>query len=344
MPPRSFYGQYQKEDYLAITSQFFPEKVEKAEAFASKTGLPFIDSVEMLAMYVGVETSLLRQILHRPSYHYRTFKLKKRNGGTREINSPKTYLKVVQWWLLDNIFSHIALNDCIHGFRKGRSFITNAKLHFGRPHLLCMDIEGFFPSIDEARVANLFQRIGYDPNVAHFLAQLTTLHDELPQGSPCSPSIANLVFEKADQDIEKLCADEAYLYTRYADDITISAHGFIDRVFAKKVATVIESHGFKTNKKKTRFSGRGDRMEITGVIVNRGLNLPRSWRYRAKSIFHAAAKSPQDFSSRLTEIQGLYGALRALDQDEASHITRKGRQALEVMRVYLTGKNPQENR
>ena len=48
------------------------------------------------------------------------------------------------------------------------------------------------------------------------------LNDGLPQGSPVSPHITNLIMIPLDYYITEHCNKNGYCYTRYADDILIS--------------------------------------------------------------------------------------------------------------------------
>ena len=292
-------------------------------------------SLSHLAAYIGIETSLIRQILHNRKYHYRHFELQKKDGSTRVICAPRTYLKVIQWWMLDNVFQRVPLSGSLHGFIRGRSYITNAETHKDANHLLCIDLDAYFPSISVDRVANVFQRMGYKVEISTALAQLITYNGSLPQGSPCSPYIANIVFSDADRELEELCLGRGYRYTRYADDITISAEDFIPEEFLATVRKIVAANGFRLNPRKTRFAGRGDRMEVTGLVVNSTPSLPREWRYRAKAVFHQAIKNPENYRWRLAELQGLFGALRATDPQEEKTITRKGRAAILAIRELM---------
>ena len=193
MPPRSFYLEPLGTDYLAYARAFFPGEFDRAKEFIEKTGHPFIGNGTHLAAYLGISHSLIRQILHNKKYHYRIFPIPKRNGDYRIICTPKTYLKVVQWWILDNIIGHVNLDDSVHGFRKGRSYISNARQHLGCRHILNVDIEKFFPSISFTMVKEVFSSLGYPEEGADVLAKLTTLNGEAPTGAPTSPTLGNLV-------------------------------------------------------------------------------------------------------------------------------------------------------
>ncbi|MBQ4796923.1 RNA-directed DNA polymerase, partial [Pectobacterium versatile] len=56
------------------------------------------------------------------------------------------------------------------------------------------------------------------------IAKIACHQDKLPQGSPCSPVITNLILVSLDRRLSNLCNSVGCTYTRYADDITISTN------------------------------------------------------------------------------------------------------------------------
>ena len=53
-----------------------------------------------LGLMLGISPKLVQQIALNPPRHYRSFKLPKPNGGTRQIESPRVFLKVIQRFLV----------------------------------------------------------------------------------------------------------------------------------------------------------------------------------------------------------------------------------------------------
>ncbi|TPL57724.1 RNA-directed DNA polymerase [Mesorhizobium sp. B2-4-2] len=332
MPPRSYYNSPRIDDYLAFARASFPEESEAAGAFANRTGRPYLENEIHLASYLGISPSIIRQILHRPRFHYRTFILKKADGTNRIIRTPKTYLKVMQWWINDNILITKEMAEAVHGFRKGRSYITNAAAHAGAKHLLNLDISRFFPSVTAQMIVGVFRNLGYSAAGSDFLARLTSLDDEAPTGAPTSPLIGNLILDNFDQTVSELSAARNITYTRYADDLTFSARTRIDNEFLKEVTAFVESSGFELNPKKTRFLGKGDRMDVTGVVINEGLNLPVEWRNWARGYLQRAIRNPVEFVQHHPAIAGIFGVLKSIDPDEQRHLTQKAKSALTAIR------------
>lgn len=295
MPPRSFYNSPRVDDYVAYAAAFFPEELEAAKSFGEQHGRPYVTSSAHIAAYIGVSPSLIRQIIHKPVYHYRTFPMKKSDGSDRLISTPRTYLKVIQWWILDNILDDVKLEQAVHGFRKGRSYFSNAFTHIGSKHILNVDIRAFFDSIQTHQILKVFSDLGYDENGSLVLTALVTRNGVAPTGAPTSPMIANLIFRNADEQLSIFADGNGLRYTRYADDLTFSGQDRISDDVLASVSKIVEATGFVLNVKKTKFMGRGDRQDVTGLVINEGLNMPREWRNWARGFLHRVALDPSSY-------------------------------------------------
>lgn len=242
-------------------------------------------------------------------YHYRW--VPKRSGGLRLIEIPKARLRRLQQKILRQLLDRLPPHRAAHGFRRGHSCVTHAALHAGRRTVVRMDLKDFFPSIQLARVHALFEKLGYPPAVAGALARicvnraplgifrdrqdgavlpwverqaLRSAH--LPQGSPCSPALANLCAYRLDLRLEALAQSLGATYSRYADDLAFSG----DRDFARaaqrfhiQVAAIALEEGFRINTRKTRLMREGVRQQVTGVVVNAHPNIARDEYDRLKA-------------------------------------------------------------
>ena len=106
------------------------------------------------------------------NYRYRT--APRRGGLPRVIEVPKARLMEIQRWLLHEILDEIPAHDAAHGFTRGRSVITHARVHTGRDALLRLDLKDFFASISAGRVYGILRAAGYADAVAHVLTGLCT--------------------------------------------------------------------------------------------------------------------------------------------------------------------------
>jgi RNA-directed DNA polymerase len=307
---------------MPTRSYYFPtnfahlEEILKAEGNASydaeivrfrELGLPPIPSEGTLPLFLGISSKTIFSIRIRPRKHYRSFTLKKKDGSSRQIDTPRTYLKVIQWWILDNILSHVKIADNVFGFVAGRSAIQNAQFHLGQKHLLNIDIKQFFPSITVDQAQAIFQSLGYHQEVAKMLAELCCLDDRLPQGAPTSPAIANLVLRELDQTLSLLVARDGGRYSRYADDLTFSSQSRITTEFLAMVRQAVADTGFELKADKTRFRGSEGRMEITGIVINEKPQPTRVWRKRTRAKLHRLGKASRLTRRELSYLQGIKG-------------------------------------
>ncbi|NJC27024.1 reverse transcriptase family protein [Neolewinella antarctica] len=102
----------------------------------------------------------------------------------------------------------------------------------------------------------------------------------LPQGSPTSPTITNMLCEKLDRRLTGLGNRFGATYSRYADDITFSSlHNIYnqDEFNDELVRIIEEDQGFKINPKKTRLQRRGYCQEVTGLSVSEKVNVRRRY-------------------------------------------------------------------
>ena len=234
---------------------------------------------------------------------YKTFDISRRNGRLRKIDVPVPTLKYIQRLIHESLTGVYGPHRAVHGFRTGRSVVTNATQHLGRRYVLNIDLVDFFPSITRKRIFGRLVAAPYlfDNSVANLIASLATnVFSQLPQGSPSSPVIANMVAAELDADLAQLCGSLRCRYTRYADDITIStsrgelspdlarypiALGTGQVIIGDSLTDVIENHGFKINDRKSRLQSNWTRQMCTGLVVNgEHVSPPRSYIRRLRSL------------------------------------------------------------
>lgn len=290
------------------------------------THRPEIGNVTDIADYLQISHYFLRSILRRPWKHYRTFYFTKRSGGLREINSPRTFLKVIQWWILDTILYNSEISSVAHGFVPYKSFVTNAQEHLGARHVLNVDVEDFFPSLRLPVVAAVFGSLGYSEEVSGCLAELTTFNGHLPQGAPSSPALANLALRHVDEAINDYARTAGLRYTRYADDMTLSSNERIDAGVLDFISLHLSTVGLRLNARKTRFMGPNCTKEITGLILGRdGIRLPRQTLNAARGWFHKVSIQPSEYQDQLERVRGTLSLIRQVGGAGSSTVILLGR-------------------
>lgn len=187
---------------------------------------------------------------------------------TRPINSSNGRLKEFQNIIAKKILPTIPLPSNIKGGVKGSSNIANAAAHLGKHYKFKTDIKQYFPSISYQRVFNMFVQNGYSNKVATILTHLTTSNYNLPQGTPTSTAIANLIFIPNDKKIIEYCKINKLVYTRYVDDLVFSSQfGFKDKVL--DIINFVLEDGFRISIKKTIYAEGS--LEITGVLTKQNV-------------------------------------------------------------------------
>ncbi|WP_445637408.1 RNA-directed DNA polymerase [Nostoc sp. DSM 114161] len=273
------------------------ESLESDSAVLRSHGLAEYNTATEIAFAMGITPGQLRfltsSFLGSQVKHYVYFKISKKTGGERLISAPKPYLKAAQRWILENILEKLEVHHAAHGFCKNRSIVTNAQPHIGADVIVNIDLENFFQSISYKRVKELFSGFGYSKTAAKIFALIcttseiaidgqanntTSVNRHLPQGSPASPAISNLICYHLDNRIAAMAKSLGFCYTRYADDLTFSASGQASRRIynlIKNAKLIINSEGFTVNSHKTNILVKSVQQQITGVVVNTQLNISK---------------------------------------------------------------------
>ncbi len=257
--------------------------------------MPERNTDEEIALAMGISVEKLRFLASNyPTKHYFCFPILKKTGEARMISAPMPDLKTAQRWILRNILEKLEVHDAAHGFRQNRSIVTNAKPHVGADIVVKLDLQNFFQSISYKRVKELFCEFGYSEDAAKILGLICTVVDLeeidgithtntgkrcLPQGSPASPAISNLICDRLDSNLTEIAAERGFRFTRYADDLTFSSSkNAWYKVYnlINKSKSIITNEGFTVNPNKIQILTKSVQQEVTGIVVNRQLNISRS--------------------------------------------------------------------
>lgn len=232
---------------------------------------------------------------------YKTFHIRKKSGGLREINAPCYQLGVLLY-ILNIVFKAVYTpSESTMGFTEERSVVTNALIHTGHHYVFNIDLENFFPSIPQARVWARIQLppFSFPREVANVVAGLCchTNADKtgnvLPQGAATSPLLTNAICDKLDRRMRGIAKRFGLHYSRYADDMSFSSmHNVYQEgsEFRMEIKRLIEEQGFKMNDKKTRLHRDGKRQEVTGLTVNQHVNVTRKYVHDIRWILHCWEK------------------------------------------------------
>lgn len=299
---------------------------QSAQAFLS------LASRADLAQWLGLTDRQLRYLLYvlPQEKKYKTFKIAKKNGGVRIIDAPLEGLKAIQRRLM-RAFVEIAPPTILaKAYVTGLSTIDHAWLHRRRRNVALVDIADFFPSITFQRVRGALLAAPFllPPKVATCVAQLCCKDGSLPQGAPTSPVISNLICRSLDGQLIRLAKKHRFSVSRYADDICISTSksSFSDQIVDKvgrsvipgaELSSVFSRAGFAINQEKFKLSDTQTRQLVTGLVVNKGVSLPRVWRRQLRVLLHLVNKHGEDRAGEVVAgwgKRGLRGDFTSISQ------------------------------
>lgn len=270
-------------------------------------GFNGLQTIDELCDVLNISRRKLNYLLYVKKNKYNRFTIPKKNGGERVIFSPSSDLKWVQNRVKEILENTYKFPSCVHAFTKNKSCYTNALHHISKRYVLNFDIKDFFPSIHIGRIIGLFQHEPFNCSysVSVVLAQLVCCNNFLPQGSPCSPIISNIICYTLDRELTKLCRRNRCKYSRYADDISISTNseifpkeiaikssGMIN--LSEKVINIISGghkNGFQINSSKLSLSKWMQHQEVTGIVVNKKTNLKKKYIKQIRAIFYEIRKN-----------------------------------------------------
>ena len=265
-----------------------------------------------LADFLKIERKTLTNVLyykHVESY-YCSFEIPKKSGEKRIIHAPNGLLKVIQKVLCARLYNYwdqvckdnnITLNIS-HAFEKKKGIISNSVIHKNKRYVINVDLKDFFDSFHYGRVKGYFMKNKYFQlplEVACVIAQLTCYNGKLPQGAPTSPIITNLICNAMDYKILSLAKHYHLDYTRYADDMTFSTNDKnivknFDR-FLLSLKSIIEKSGFEINDKKTRLIYKDSKQVVTGLVVNKKVNIDHLYYKKVRAMANNLYRTGQYF-------------------------------------------------
>ena len=277
--------------------------------------------------------------------HYTTFRIPKKTTGYREINAPSDELKDIQKKIVEFFQTKLKIwpsNNCF-AYTQNRSHIDAVKVHQKNKskYFLKLDIKDFFPSCTIEELINKFVNIypiclWEQPTIENQfikMLKLCTLNNVLPQGSPASPYLSNILFIDYDYKINYVLNSTAtgfnqqkYVYTRYADDLLISAkNAFKWSVLQDIIKNILKPyHTIKTEK--TRYGSKNGRNWNLGLMLNKDNNITIGYKTKQnlKAMLHQfiLAHRANDDSTCLSihDIQEMNGLINYYKQIEPTYV------------------------
>lgn len=236
--------------------------------------------------------------LQQEDFEYNTFRIPKASGGFRTITAPTEKLKVKQRALLDYLVNkcHIIESPWAFAYVPKTCAIDALKKHQANKSkwFLKIDIKDFFPSCTSTIVADSLLKIypicSWPKHEQDSFLNILNIYcykdDALPQGAVTSPFLSNITMIPYDYAIFRLLnkaetfKKQRYIYTRYADDILISAKTeFEYQELVNKIQEIFGTN-FLIKAEKTRYGSSSGRNWNLGCMLNKDNNITIGYKQK----------------------------------------------------------------
>ena len=210
----------------------------------SNKGSAGVDSMTVFELKEYLQThktNLFTAIINQKyrSQAIRGVEIPKANGKTRLLGVPTVIERMLQQAVSQSVAPHFELQfkEYSYGFRPNRNAhqaIQQAQkyIHEGYGYIVDIDLQNFFDEVDHAILLQLIYRKIKCPVTLRLIrlwlrapilikGKLTKRRRGIPQGSPLSPLLSNIMLHELDCFLES----KKEKYVRYADDFSIYAKG-----------------------------------------------------------------------------------------------------------------------
>lgn len=250
--------------------------------------LQLVDIDKLIAKleWFNERTEYLRE---KPRHEwYYEFHIPKKSGGLRKIDAPEPELKEALR-ALKNIFEvdfKALYHTSAFAYIQGRSTLDLLKRHQANESKWFekLDLSNFFGSTTMEWVLHMFSmvfpfsEVMKDDKGKEALAkalELGFLDGGLPQGTPLSPTITNIMMIPVDFEVARTLREynhQRFVYTRYADDFQISSkYGFSFMEIQNVIVSILNDFGapFTIKKEKTRYGSSAGQNWNLGLMLNK---------------------------------------------------------------------------
>jgi RNA-directed DNA polymerase len=198
-------------------------------------------SCEDLPGFLKSDWPRIKEELMRGTYSphpVRLVEIPKENGGVRKLGVPVVLDRLIQQALMQVLQGYIdpSFSDHSYGFRPGRSAhqaIQKSQqiLSEGYEIMVDIDLEKFFDRVNHDKLMSKLHGMIGDPRVLYLIRKylnsgiqselgFVATKEGVPQGSPLSPLLSNIVLDDLDKELER----RGHRFVRYADDCKTFVH------------------------------------------------------------------------------------------------------------------------
>ena len=263
------------------------------------------------------------QFQENKASYFSIFQIPKATGGFRTIKAPTGELKEaytnVKKYLEDTL--HVLPNNQAWAYVKERSVQQALEVHQKNESnfFLKLDLEGFFDNCSELTIIKQLSKVypfHDDLQLVAELAKFAVLDNGLPQGTPLSPFLTNLIMVPFDFHLFVYCEHSGYKYTRYADDLLISSK--LPFRFTPLIANIEDlfaqlEYPFTIKARKTRYGSRNGRNWNLGLMLNKDnqITVGHDFKHQMKVILYKLKSG--ELPTKDPHYMGLFAYLKQIE-------------------------------
>jgi RNA-directed DNA polymerase len=221
------------------------------------------------------------------------------NINKRTVFSASPKLKKIHKFLNKSILEYADFSEeVVFSYRKGFSARDAVEKHANSRFIFQTDISDFYKNIQLENVKTAFTNQLSNIPVSDIdiyieqIIKLVVVDNHIPAGFSTSPLLSNICLLDFDNALLNYCQDNGLTYTRYSDDLIISAD---NDVFISKLGSVIEKLLKKNvnsavciNASKTKSHNIGHSFKILGfsILPNGVVTIPSADKNHVESMIY----------------------------------------------------------
>jgi retron-type reverse transcriptase len=288
-----------------------------------------------MASQLALAPSFLTKLANSASHRYKEYKIPKRTGGERTIHHPARELKLLQYWLLQNVLIGLSVHPLATAYRRESNIRLNAARHVTNNYILRVDFQDFFHSLKGSDVVSVLQAHRHrladveltDADIT-VIRQIVCRFDCLTIGAPTSPLLSNAIMFEFDVAWSGIAKAEEVTYTRYADDLYFSTNqpnvlqGILDNL--RESLNAGGAPALRINDRKTAFSSRKRRRLAAGLVLtsDRKISIGRHKKRMLKSLVHRL-KNRDLQPSQVAHLRGWIAYVRSIEPAFVTSLEKK---------------------
>lgn len=237
----------------------------------------------------------------------------------------------------------LPVHEAVFSYRKGVNARAAIEKHTAGRHFFVTDVESFFPSITRELVRETIVASSDQVPIAdlqHHLEHLLNLlcvDGSLPVGFSTSPGLSNAVLYNFDAAFQARCASLGVTYTRYADDIIISAAERSQVEEGEHALGEVLGNMFnntlKLHRGKSKYLKAGGKIKLLGMVLlpNGSISVDSTVKDEIETMLHLYLRNRERFNALLesgpdkveARLAGLLNYANTIDQGYLDKLRRK---------------------